>query len=121
MVEKLAPGDLPETLYEFAMMPKYLEQIRALAALAEPEDWNFQPPGGAKELPVLQSYLRYTYSRLAEEKKLQVTPDVQHACFNTGLVTSNQEEIFTLFEVNKLTDKQSFWHFWRFCRKGEQT
>ena len=116
---KRAPDDFPDTLYDFALTPKYVEAIRSLAAMAEPEDWNYHATLTDRELPVLHSYLRYTYERLAEGRKIAVAPDKHFACFNTGLVTPNQEEIFALYEVNKIPDMDPYWHFWRFCRKGE--
>jgi len=72
---KRAPDDLPDTLYDFALTPKYVEAIRSLAAMAEPEDWNYHATPTDRELPVLHSYLRYTYERLAEERKISVAPD----------------------------------------------
>jgi Domain of unknown function (DUF3825) len=47
--------------------------------------------------PILYNYLVYTYGRLAEENKITAAPDGNHAVFNTGLVTINQEPIFALF------------------------
>jgi hypothetical protein len=46
-------------------------------------------------LPVLDSYLRYTFLQAHEQKRLAETE--RFACFNTGLLTPGQEEIFALF------------------------
>jgi len=117
---KRAPDDRPDTLFNIGLTPKNVEAIRSLPAMAEPEDCNYHATRTDRELPVLHSYLRYTYERLAEERKISVAPDKHFACFNTGLVTPNQGEIFALYEVNKIPDLDPYWHFWRFCRKGEQ-
>jgi hypothetical protein len=57
MMTKRAPEEFPDTLYDFALTPKYGDAIRALAAMAEPEDWNYHATPTDRELPVLHSYL----------------------------------------------------------------
>jgi hypothetical protein len=118
------PQDLPDRLFDFAMIPRFPENLKELADLAEPEDWNYHGASSDRELPILHSYLRYTYGRLAEEsrvreqRKIVLSDDDGAACFNTGLVTPNQEEIYAFFVVNHMPDKP-YWHFNRFCRRGE--
>lgn len=113
------PYALPEMLSEFALVPRLDEKIEELAALAEPEDWEYHntPPEYPK--PVLRNYLRYTYKRIAEEKKMSVSADEEYACMNTGLITKNQEPIYVLFEKNKLDGHPAYWHFCSFARKGQ--
>lgn len=112
------PYDFPELFRDFAFMPRFDDNIEELAALAEPEDWDYQG-GSPHRHPVLRNYLTYTYRRIAEEKKITVTPDEEHACWNTGLITAGQEPIFILFSKNKLPDAMQYWHFWKFCRQGQ--
>jgi len=107
------------TLYEFAFIPKIDEVLQELANLVEPEDWEYQRTPASRPLPILFNYLRYTYTRLAEEKKIAVSPDNKYACFNSGLVTMNQEPVYLLFEENLFDNRTTFWHFSRFCRRGE--
>ena len=71
----------------------------ALAALAEPEDWSLDAEnahGSHDRLPLLESYIRYTFARLAEQDGIARgrQGDIEIAAFNTGLVTPNQEEIY---------------------------
>jgi hypothetical protein len=116
---KNKPYDFPESFRDFAFMPKFSDDIEALARLAEAEDWDYNDPTSTNPHPILRNYVTYTYSRVAEEKKISVTPDEENCCWNTGLITSRQEPIFALFSKNKLADNQPYWHFWKFTRKGE--
>jgi hypothetical protein len=43
---------------------------------------------------------------LVEEEKIEVSDDGLYVVFNTGLVTSNQEEIYAFFGRNQIPDKQ---------------
>jgi cold shock CspA family protein len=82
-----------------------------LAALAEPEDWNcYGEEVDDSKRPILVSYVTYTFARLeAEEREQQqgrkiATAELggtRYACFNTGLVTPLQEEIFAFFTGNR--------------------
>lgn len=117
---KSAPDFFPELFREFAMMPKFAENIEALANLAEPEDWEYRNSPAPHPYPVLRNYLTYTYQRVAEERKIVITPDQENCCWNTGLISSTQEPIFALFGKNQLPDVQAYWHFWRFARKAER-
>lgn len=113
------PYDLPESLMQFALIPRIDEKIAELAAMAEPEDWAYTNTPSDRDNPVLYNYLRYTYKRLAEEKKIAVSQDEKWCCLNTGLVTPNQEPIYAVFQENRFDDRESFWHFSCFCRRGE--
>lgn len=114
------PYDFPDDFTAFALMPKYSEQIDALAKLAEPEDWDYKHSPATNRHPVLKNYFAYTYKRLAEEKKVAITSGEDYCCWNTGLITSAQEPIFALFNKNKLPGKAYYWHFWKFARRGER-
>lgn len=112
--------DLPEEFIDFAFMPKFDENIRQLKLIAEDEDWAYQNTPTDSEYPILENFIKYTYKRIAEEKKVSFSQDDRFACFDTGLVTQKQQEpIYILFNENKLPDCQSYWHFWKFARKGE--
>jgi len=113
------PYSLPEQLHEFALVPSLNDRIEELAAMAEPEDWEYQNSPSEHPKPVLRNYLRYTYKRIAEEKKVSISPDEAFACINTGLITKNQEPIYLVFEKNKLEAHPSYWHFSQFARKGQ--
>lgn len=76
------------------------ETLTALAELAEPEEWTGSNPTG-RPLPILDSFLRYTYRRLVMEDKISVTSDGDFAAFNTGLLTPHAEEILAFFSRNQ--------------------
>lgn len=115
----ISPYNLPESFYDFALMPKFVQDIESLASVAEPEDWHYKYAQNVSPLPILQTYIKYTYRRIAEEKKVAVTKDEKFACWNTGLITPHQEPIYILFEENKFADRRSYWHFLKFARRGE--
>ena len=119
-VVKNQPYDFTEHFRDFVFMPKFDEAIESLAGLAEPEDWNYKYTAAQHPKPILRNYLTYTYRRVAEEKKIGITPDEDYACFNVGLITPTQEPIYALLSKNKLENVPHYWHFWRFCRRGEQ-
>lgn len=119
-MQKNDPYDTPDHFREFVFMPKFDENIEALAVLSEPEDWEYKTTATTHARPILRNYLTYTYRRLAEEKKISVTEDEEYACFNLGLITRTQEPIYALFSKNKLENAQQYWHFWRFSRRGER-
>ncbi|MGB8204308.1 MAG: DUF3825 domain-containing protein [Candidatus Baltobacteraceae bacterium] len=85
-------------MHEFALIVNWEERLRDLATLAEPERWRYiHVPNGASDYPILRSYLQKTFMRLYEQNRISITERV--ACFNTGLMTPSQEEIFGLFTV----------------------
>jgi len=88
-------------LLNFAFFPTYQDSIKFLAEnLADPEEWDFSG-SGEKKYSILKNYLEFTFRRLEQEKKIHFTNDNQYACFNTGLVTQNLEDIFAFFEKYK--------------------
>lgn len=105
-------------LFDFAFLSNLDQKLDDLAALAEEEDWNYQSTQTDRHKPILLNYLRYSYSRLAEEEKIELSTDGGNAIFNTGLATTNQEPIYALFERNTIPDKQPWFHR-RWVRKGE--
>lgn len=119
-MSKNASDHFPEHFRDFAMMPKFGENIEALCTLAEAENWDYNNTPSNHPRPVLRNYLTYTYQRVAEEGKIEVTPDAEYCCWNTGLISPTQEPIFALFSKNQIQEVDAYWHFWRFARKAER-
>ena len=70
-----------------------------LAAIAEPEDWNYRLHPAKDSFAILRNYLKYTFWRLHElQDHLVVSTDEKAMAFNTGLVTPFQEQIFAMFQ-----------------------
>ncbi|TDU83996.1 cold shock CspA family protein [Kribbella voronezhensis] len=97
----------------FAYVP--VEAYQRLADICEPEDWTLEAedshatPG---RLPILESYIRYTFARVEEQGQIPEGADADStrvAAFNTGLVTTNQEEIYGFFAESR--DAAHDWHF----------
>lgn len=85
-------------LFKFAFFLDFGKSIDFLAKLASPEKWDF---GSNKNNSILKNYLEYTFRKLQDENKIVYTTDNRFCCFNTGLVTSQLEDIFAFFERNK--------------------
>lgn len=101
-MSKNASDYFPEHFRDFAMMPKFGENIETLTTLAEPENWDYNNTPANFPHPILRNYLTYTYQRVAEEGKIEITPDAEYCCWNTGLISATQEPIFALFSRERL-------------------
>ena len=112
--------ELPDDLFEYAMIPGPSDVVDRLASIAEPEDWEYQHTSSDKSKPILYNYLRYAYRKIAQEKKVAVTKDEQWSCWNTGLVTDHQEQIYLFFNKNRSERFPQYWHYAGFFREGEQ-
>lgn len=85
-------------LFSFAYFPYYDTAIRFLAEnLASHEEWDYSD-SKTKTYSILKNYLEFTFRKLKHEGKVIYTSDNRFACFNTGLVTNNLEDIFAFFE-----------------------
>lgn len=101
-------------LFNFAFFPNWEKSIEYLAEnFADKEQWDFSG-STAKNYPILKNYIEHYFRRLRQEKKVSFTPDNKFACFNTGLVTDNLEDIYAFFEEYKLPRPASS----PFCFKG---
>lgn len=75
------------------------------------ETWEYSKAENRKPLPILYNYLLHTFARIKEEIKIK---DVGgYSCFNTGLVTENQEEVFMLFRFNHAKSIKAFQGFYK--------
>ena len=125
-------------LEKFAMLPYWESKIAFLARIS-PEPWDYMNSDPENNiLPVLSNYLYYTFGRLRKEEKLynekrisisetettyrnKITK-IKCACFNTGLATTYQEEIFAYFveNSNKMTKNDPDWVLKKFCKASDQ-
>lgn len=117
-------------LFTFAYFSRFEDSLRFLAEnLAKREIWSYSNP--AKELaegnnaarfkfPILRNYLEHTFRKIKAESKIVYTQDNQFACFNTGLVTPNLEEIYAFFEENRSVNKQSPYFFRAFIKQSDR-
>jgi hypothetical protein len=112
-------------IFDFAVVANWDQRLDALANdMAEPERWTFLRVPSGSRLPILDSYMRYTFMRLAEENKIAQTE--RTAAFNTGLLTPGQEEIFGVFSVadrfdptRPLSPENKKWFLKSWSRSGD--
>ncbi len=101
----MAKKQFNSELFKFAFFPNYDSAITFLAdTLADKEAWDFSD-SATKNNSILKNYLEFTFRKLQQEKKIAFTSDNKFACFNTGLVTENLEDIFAFFEEYKSPKK----------------
>lgn len=85
-------------LFQFSWFPDFYNSIEELRDSAMTENWDYiQRPTG--KIPVLSNYVHHTFHKIQAEGKIEYKGDF--CCFNTGLVTENQEEIYGYFQRNK--------------------
>ncbi|HEV2767720.1 MAG TPA: DUF3825 domain-containing protein, partial [Acidimicrobiales bacterium] len=77
-------------------------RLEDLAARAERERWDYVAVPQQHPLPVLDGYVRQTLARVHELGRVAEVSD--RACFNTGLLTPDQAEIFGVFTTNENYD-----------------
>lgn len=127
-------GGRPDTIRSFAFFPyrgaehlddgqelsrrAWADALGSLADLAEDEDWS-GPRATGRPLPILGSYVRYTYQRLVMEQKIQTSDDGEFAALNTGLLTQHAEDIFGLFQRNHHPDAQE-WVFKKWATESDR-
>ncbi|MDD3536507.1 MAG: DUF3825 domain-containing protein [Candidatus Cloacimonetes bacterium] len=105
-------------ILEFAWFPDLDMSLEILAKMAMPENWQYRvKPDVNHEYPILFNYLKFTFSKLFSENLIAITAD--KSCFNTGLVTTNQEEIYALFGNNKKSGYEPYF-FYKFCPESDR-
>lgn len=88
-------------LFNFAFFPNFNDAIKYLAEnLAQDEEWD-HAGYSEKRYPILKNYLEFTFRKLQLDSKITFTKDNQFACFNTGLVTDNLQDIYAFFEKHR--------------------
>lgn len=98
-------------LLEFAYLGKVDEFLQQVSDMAMPEDWNYTQTPNDRPYPILYNYLNHTFMRLKEHGK--IVKRTGFYCFNTGLVTNHQQEIFAIFRENERGIS-----FVRFCNES---
>lgn len=99
-------------LFEYAYIRVIENTLNELKDIAMDETWEYQYTSFDKPLPILFSYLLHTFHRIKDENKILEID--RYSCFNTGLVTDNQQEIFMLFKKS-----ERGWYFVEFCKESD--
>jgi hypothetical protein len=98
------PFPLSQAFLGYPLDKHFYPKLSMLVQMAKDEPWNFQSPNfkdSKNPYPILYNYLNFTYDRLLQENKIAVSSDDEAMCFNTGLQTNNEEDIFAYFIKNK--------------------
>lgn len=74
-----------------------LDKLKYLANIAQEEQWDYK---GNSERKILYNYICYTYDRIKQEGKIEISDDDNSMCFNTGLLTENGADIYSYFVKN---------------------
>lgn len=107
--------------YDGAHGETWESPFEKLANLAKPENWNFikkEFKGKYKQqFPILTNYLNYTFKRVQELGLINYSKEGDKACFNTGLQTKDDKDIFVTFYQNKKSEKldKPNWTFFTFA------
>lgn len=89
-------------IFAFAKVSAWDDRLKTLSEMAEPERWKYLYVPSLYPLPVLNSYIRYTFLRAYDQQKIVETDRL--TCFNTGLLTPGHEEIFAVFTISETYD-----------------
>ena len=82
---------------------------KRLAELAKRESWDFQRSEfkrPSQNFPILVSYLNHTFLRCQKQDKIVYSAENNRACFNTGLQTPNEKDIYATFFRNKNAEER---------------
>lgn len=91
-------------IFEYAKVADWDSRLESLAGMAEPERWAYRSVPSSKSHPILDSYIRHTFIRVYEQGLILESLSGANSCFNTGLLTPGQEEIYALFKVSDRYD-----------------
>lgn len=116
-------------LFTFAQFLKFEENLNFLATrLALTEPWDYSDPekefnegnnAASYYFPILRNYLEHTFRKIKSDDQIIYTDNKNFCCFHTGLVTHNLEDIYALFEKNKLPIPTAPYFFKAFIKKSD--
>jgi hypothetical protein len=107
--------------YEHAQGETWETPFERLVSMAKPEEWGFREPEIVHKhntkYPILLNYLNYTFIRVQEQGKITYSSDNRRACFNTGLQTMKEEDIYITFFRNLRAEEYQapVWTFYSFA------
>ena len=108
-----------QTLESWAFLCAINIFLMKLANMAQREIWKYlNGLPSYPDLPILYSYIRYTFCRLQYQNKIVISIDGTMAAFNTGLTDNRYEPIIALFKKNR-PGAISEWVFYDFVIAGE--
>lgn len=109
------PKQIPADCLAFAPRRKgWGGPLADLAQLAKPEDWSFKRAeklDSTNGYPILRRYLEQTFLRLQDQGRISFNMDDGICCFNTGLQTTDERDLYALFSRSSTsrTDQLCDW------------
>lgn len=97
----------------------FMQKLKNLSEIAEPEIWDFKDSPEYKEFSVLRKYILGAFQRCYDQNLILESENKHYSCFNTGLLTPNGNDIIGLFEKNYRSDGQK-WFLSGFFDKCER-
>lgn len=89
-------------LFDFTSTNMFEEKIYLLSLKCN-EKWSFD---GKSDLSILKNYIFHTFEKVYEEGKVIETDT--YSIFNTGLFDNYYEEIYCLFDINRVKNRQKW-------------
>lgn len=110
-------GNKPgEMLLNYAYWPCYVNDLKILKnEFALYENWSFNEEPDDNDFPILKSYMKYTFAKAWQDKKILISINGRYSVFNTGLVNRSYKYIYVLFEKSTGTKP---WKFLMYCIPG---
>lgn len=108
-----------ELIWKFAFLGKddsREKKFDELSELAETENWTSS--SSTWENDILYSYVTHTFAKAAKDDLVLISENEGYACFNTGLLTDNGEDIVCLFNEFTGSDKYH-WHLHGFRKASD--
>lgn len=97
-------------------------EILSEGEMCKDEEWNFATERfrnkyANQKYPILTNYLNYTFLRVQELNLISYSSDDDKACFNTGLQTKEEKDIYATFYRNKSSSVNADpdWTFYTFA------
>ena len=95
------------TLFDFAFCGSrdgFDKMLCYLSSIAEEEKWSFDENPNT----ILYKYIRGTFKQCYAQNKILYSEDNNNACFNTGLLTKNGNDIVAMFTKNNREESQAW-------------
>ncbi|MCI1960003.1 MAG: DUF3825 domain-containing protein [Clostridia bacterium] len=99
--------------------PVMQSKLLYLDKMAQDEKWDYH---GNNEKRILYNYLCYTYDRIKQENKIEISDDNKYMCFNTGLLTKNGADIYAYFieNINNKAKQNQKWFLYGFKQRTDK-
>ena len=104
---------MDKDLFASAYVPRWIEQLKALAEMALPEPWKFKEPELVRknvDFVILERYINSVFSSQViaygnatsqNEADMRFCIREGYACFHTGLLSKRYKEIYGYLEKNR--------------------